>query len=185
MKFLTGLMASVLLCVSASAGELDLSFNSDAVRAFYVHDFANRDLKSDFGFLTDSDKGEVINVSLFLTGAASDGENPLEGGLGARTGYVDGDGSGQEGFPLAIGGYLKYTLQESNRISVRVDAWFAPDVLTLNDLEKYEDYSIRLAYNFLRQADVYVGARYVAGEFDNGTNVTFDNGLNMGINIRF
>jgi hypothetical protein len=185
MKFITGLLASVVLCASASAGEIDLSFNSDAVRAFYVHDFANRDLHSDFGFLTDSDKGEVINVSLYLKGMASDGENPLEGALGARTGYADGDGPDQEGFPLAIGGYLKYILAASNRFSIRVDAWYAPDALTLSDLEKYEDFSIRLAYNFLREADVYVGARYVAGEFDNGSDVIFDNGLNAGINIRF
>jgi hypothetical protein len=185
MKFLAGLLAAVSLCAVANAGELDLSFNSDAVRVIYVHDFANPDLKGDLGFMTDSDKGEVINASIFLSGLASDGANPLEGGLGARTGYVNGDGSGQDGFPVAIGGFLKYTLQQSNRISVRADAWFAPDVLTIGDLEKYEDYSIRLAYNFLRQADVYVGARYVAGEFDNGSDVTFDNGLNVGINIRF
>ncbi len=185
MKLLTGLAASVFLCAGAFAGEIDLSFNSDAVRAFYVHDFANSDLKGDIGLLTDSDKGEVINASIFLSGMASDGANPLEGALGVRSGYVNGDASGQSGFPVAIGGYLKYTLVQSNRISIRADAWFAPDALTLSDLEKYEDYSIRLAYNFLRSADIYVGARYVAGEFDNGTDVTFDNGLNIGINIRF
>ena len=56
MKIAAGLWASVLLCTVASAGELDLSFNSDAVRAFYIHDFANRDVQSDVGFLSNSDK---------------------------------------------------------------------------------------------------------------------------------
>jgi hypothetical protein len=185
MKIATGLWASVLLCTVASAGELDLSFNSDAVRAFYIHDFANRDLQSDVGFLSNSDEGEVINVSLYLTGMASDGVNPLAGALGVRTGYVDGDGSDQEGFPLAIGGYLKYTLPNSNRVSVRADAWYAPDALTINDLETYEDFSVRLAYNFLRDADIYVGWRYVNAEFDNNSDVEFDDDINVGINIRF
>ena len=185
MKIFSGLAASVLLCNFASAGEIDLSFNSDAVRAFYVHDFVNNDLQSDFGILTDSDKGEVFNVSLYLTGLASDGVNPLQAAIGGRTGYVDGEGSGQEGFPLAVGGYFKYTFPDSDRLSLRFDLWYAPDVLTLDDLDTYQDYSVRLGYNVLRQADVYVGARYVNGDFDNGSDVTFDNGLNVGFNIRF
>jgi hypothetical protein len=185
MRILAGLAGLSLLCATAAADEIELSFNSDAVRAFYVHDFANNDLASDFGVLTDSDKGEVLSASLLLTGFASDGANPLKAGIGGRVAYVDGDGFDQTGYPLAVGGYVKYTFAESNRLSVRVDAWYAPDVLTLSDLDTYEDFTIRFAYNLLREADVYVGARYVNGDYDNGTDVTFDNGMHVGFHIRF
>jgi hypothetical protein len=185
MRSLVGVAAMVLLCTNAIADELDLSFNSDAFRFLYVHDFADNELQSDFGILNDSDKGFVVNASLYLTGFASDGQSPIQAGVGGRTGWVDGDDSGQTGAPLALGGYLKYTLPNFNRVSIRVDAYYAPDILTLSDLEKYEDYTIRLGYNVLENADIYVGARYVKGEFDNDTDVLFDNGMHVGMHLRF
>ena len=48
-----------------------------------------------------------------------------------------------------------------------------------------QDYTFAIAYNVLKEADIYVGGRFVKGEFDNGTQQIFDNGLNLGVNIRF
>jgi hypothetical protein len=185
MKFTAASAAALLLCTNAIANELDLSFNDDAVRGFFVYDLESRNLAWDAGVVNNSDKGIVVYGSLYVKGLASDGVNPLEAGLGGRTGWVDGEDSGQTGLPLALGGYLKYTLPSFNRISVRVDAYYAPDVLTVQDLDEYEDYSIRVAYNLLRDADIYIGARYVRGEFDNDTDQTIDNGMHIGVNLRF
>ena len=185
MKNLASLALAVLLCNSAYAGEVDFSFNSDAFRAFYIHDFKNNDLQSDFGLLYNGDEGSVANVSLYLSGFASDGSSPLQAGIGGRTGWVEGDKSGQSGAPLAVGGYLKYTFQNLNRVSIRGDAWFAPEILSLGDLEKYEDFSVRVGYNILKQADIYIGLRYVRGSFDNDSNAKFDDGANIGFSIRF
>ncbi|MGI9292132.1 MAG: YfaZ family outer membrane protein [Gammaproteobacteria bacterium] len=185
MKSTAALAAALLLCTSAIADELDLSFNEDAFRIVYARDFDTNDLSWDAGFLNHSDNGWIINGSLYLSGFASDGVNPLEAGLGIRTGWVDGDNSGQNGVPFAPGGYLKYTLPNYNRISIRADVYYAPDVLTVDDLEAYKDYSIRVSYNLLREADIYVGARYVKGEFDNDTSQRFDTGMNLGVNLRF
>lgn len=167
------------------AGEIDLSFNSDAVRVFYLHDFDNSDLSADVGFVNDGDKGTVINGSLFIKGFASDGENPLQAGLGLRGGYVDGEGPDQSGIPVAVGAFFRWALPNMDRLSVRGDAWIAPDVLTIGDLDKYEDLSVRLQYALLREADVFVGARYLNTEFSNGSRAIIDNGVNVGFNIRF
>ena len=185
MKITAAMLAAFLLCMNAFAGEFDLSFNSDAFRFIYGQDFEDNNLAWDAGLLNNSDKGYVINASLYLTGFASDGDNPLEAGLGGRSGYVDGDNSDQTGIPLALGGYLKYTLPNFNRISIRGDAYFAPDILTAMDLEKYEDYTLRVAYNLMQEADIYVGVRYVKAEFDNDTSQLIDNGMHLGIDLRF
>ena len=185
MKITAAVAAAFLLCMNASAGELDLSFNSDAFRVIYAQDIEHNDLAWDAGLINNSDKGYIINASLYLTGFASDGSNPLEAGLGGRTGYVDGDNSDQTGIPLALGGYLKYTLPNLNRISIRGDAYYAPDILTAMDLEKYEDYTLKVAYNLMKQADIYVGVRYVKAEFDNDSSQLIDNGMHVGIDLRF
>lgn len=182
---LAGLCAMSVLFTPVIAGEIDLSFNSDAVRIFYLHDFDNNDLSGDLGFVNNSDKGTVINGSLFIRGYASDGDNPLEAGLGLRSGYVDGDASGQSGIPVAVGAFFRYALPGMDRLSVRGSAWIAPDILSLGDLEKYEDVSLRLQYALLREADIFVGARYLNTEFSNDSRALIDNGLNVGFNIRF
>jgi hypothetical protein len=174
-----------LLCAQAIAGEIDLSFNSDAVRIFYLHDFDNSDLSADVGFVNHSDKGTVINGSLFVRGFASDGNNPLEAGLGLRAGYVDGKKTDQTGIPFAVGAFFRYALPAMDRVSVRGDVWFAPDILSLGDLDKYEDVSVRVQYALLREADIFIGARYLNTEFSNGSRALIDNGLNIGFNIRF
>jgi hypothetical protein len=185
MKTTAAMLAAFVLCMNASAGEMDLSFNSDAFRFIYGQEFENNNLAWDAGLLNNSDKGYIVNASLYLTGFASDGNNPLEAGLGGRSGYVDGDDSDQTGIPLALGGYLKYTLPNLNRISIRGDAYYAPDILTAMDLEKYEDYTLKVSYNLLREADIYVGVRYVKAEFDNNSSQLIDNGMHLGIDLRF
>lgn len=185
MKFPAGIMLGLLLCNAATADEIDLSFNSDAVRFEYVRDLRSNDLRADFGLLSNSDDGWAATTSLYLSGLASDGSNPLKAAIGGRVAWVNGDDSDQDGASLAIGGYLNYVFPRLNRVSLRGDAWFAPDILSIADLDKYQDYSLRLGYSVLKQADLYVGLRYVRGDFDNDSKAEFDDGAIIGLNIRF
>jgi len=184
MRLFAGLCA-VMLCATAGAGELELGFNNDAVRANYIYEFQRNELSGDVGFVINSDAGTAVNVSVFRQGFASDGANPLQAGLGLRTGYVDGDDSGQSGIPVAVGLFLRYQLPRFDRVSLRGAAWYAPDVLTTSDLETYQDISLRLQYAFMREADIYVGANYIEAEFDNGTRQILYNGATVGFSLRF
>ena len=40
-------------------------------------------------------------------------------------------------------------------------------------------------YSVTRQADVYLGARYVRADYDNRPSTFFDTGLDLGFNLRF
>jgi len=185
MRFLAAGLVALLCCNAANAGEVDFSFNSDAFRFFYVHDFDANELQSDFGFLYNEDDEWVANVSLYLTGLASDGTNPLQAGLGGRTGYVNGDSSKQTGVPLAVGGWVKYTFPKVDRLNIRADLFFAPSILSFGELDKYQDLTFRIGYNVLKEADIYLGYRYVEGDFDERPKVKFDDDFILGFNIRF
>jgi YfaZ precursor len=185
MKFSAGVMLGLLLCSAASANELDLSFNSNAVRFEYVQAFSQSDLQANVGLLSNSDDGWVATGSLYISGFTSDRASPLQTSIGGRTGWVNGDDSGQDGVPLALGGYLEYTFPRLSRVTLRGDAWYAPDALCAGDLDKYQDYTLRLAYSLLEQADLYVGVRYVQADFSNDSDAEFDDDAIIGINIRF
>ena len=49
------------------ADEVDLGFNSDALRAIYVHEFRSNALELDGGWLHHTDNGNVLHVGLNLS----------------------------------------------------------------------------------------------------------------------
>lgn len=185
MKLVIVLLAAGLCCAQAAADEIDLSLNSDALRFIYDHDLRRTQLHLDGGWLYHEDNGNAVHLGLTLPGFASEGANPVRAGLGGRLVYVDGDLPDQSGFGLGFGGFLSYTLAKFNRINVTGAAYFAPDIATLSDLEKYQDYTAKVGYQFTREAEVYLGVRYVKGNFDTAPNVLFDNGMHVGFDVKF
>ncbi|MEO0616950.1 MAG: YfaZ family outer membrane protein [Pseudomonadota bacterium] len=182
--------AACTLCAAtvssgAIAEELNLSINDDAARLTYAWDVTDNDLKLDAGWLHHQDRGDVLNVGLHLEGAASSGASPVIGGLGGKVFYIDPDGVSFDAIVLGIGGYLRYTLPQYNRINLYAHAYFAPDVLAFGDGDTYQEFEARIGYNVLREADVFLGVRYANIEFDPFGEVTMDNGLHLGIQLRF
>lgn len=177
--------AAALASAPASAAELDLSLNDDAARLTYAWDIAADNLRLDAGWLHHQDRGDVINVGLHLEGAASSGNNPVIGGLGGKVFYIDPDGTSLDAVVLGVGGFLRYTLPRYNRFNLYAHAYFAPDVLAFGDGDRYQEVEARIGYNVLRDADVFIGVRYANIEFDPAGDLTMDNGLNVGIQLRF
>ncbi|MDJ0927273.1 MAG: YfaZ family outer membrane protein [Gammaproteobacteria bacterium] len=180
------ILAGALLCTDpALANELDLSFNSDAFRFRFARPFNASALAWDAGWLHHKDNGEAIHGGFYLTGEASDGANPLQGGLGVRATYTNGDIKDQDGLAFGLGGYLRYVFPRYNRFSVSGHAFFAPEVFHIGESDKLQDYEVRLGYNVLREADIYVGARYVRADYDKAPKAYFDTGMHLGLSLRF
>lgn len=174
-----------LAAPAAMAAELDLNLNDDAAKLSYAADVSERNLRVDAGALHHQDRGDVLHVGLNLTGEASGGANPVTGGLGGRIIYADADLNDRDAVYLGIGGFLRYTLPEYNRFSIYGHVYYAPDVLAFGKGDRYQELEARVSYNVLRQADVYLGVRYANARFRNAGSQTIDNGLHVGIQLRF
>ena len=175
-----------LLCAQVFANqEVSLGFNSDGLRASYFNELSSNNLVVDAGWLHHKDKGDVVHAGIHLVDQASSGRNRLVGGLGGRVLYSDGDNSNQSGFAFPVGGFLTFIPSQFDRVSLTGSAYYAPDILTIGDMEKYQEYGLRLSYNLLREATVYVGARYVKGGYDDAPSVRYDTGMHVGLSIRF
>jgi hypothetical protein len=185
MRLILALVGTAFFCVQAGADELDFSFNSDAARVVYVRSLEQSKLQVDGGWLHHQDNGDALHIGLNLASLASQAANPAVAGLGGRFVYFDGDLSKQTGYAVAIGGFFRYPIPNYNRIAVGGQAYFAPDVLTFSDAEQYQDLSIRVSYNVMQEADLYIGARYVKGEYDKAKKALFDTGMHVGITLRF
>lgn len=185
-NLLTAALASLLLAGPlAQAAELDLNVNDDAARLTYAWQVPDGKLRFDAGWLHHQDRGDVGHFGMHLVDLASTGRNPLRGGLGGKIFYMNSDRIDDDGFALGLGGFLSYTIPRANRITLSGHAYFAPDVLAFGGSGGYHEVEGRVSYNVLREADVYLGARYARADFDRRGDDVIDNGLHIGITLRF
>jgi len=124
MRVLLTMLGMALMYAQASADSIDLSFNSDALRLQYLHEFQSK-VNLDAGWLHHSDNGDVLHVGFHISDLASSGTNPLTAGVGVRLAYSNGDLSNQKGFAVPIGGYVRFTPNNANRLAVIGEAYFA------------------------------------------------------------
>ena len=186
MRVVVALFGITLLCAQVLADELDFSFNSDALRLQYVYQMESSGLDIDGGWLHNTDNGDVLHAGVHLVDLASSGRDKIEAGIGGRFVYTNGDFSGQDGYAVPVGGFVRYTPQAMNRLSVSGSLYYAPSILALGDMDKYQEYTFRVSYNVLRQADVYLGARYVRGDYKKGApDSRYDTGMHIGMTLRF
>lgn len=179
-------LAPMMIMVSpVGAGDLDINVNDDAARLTYAWRVPDRKLQFDAGWLHHQDRGEVGHFGLHLVDLASSGQNPVKGGLGGKLFYANSDRLDDSGFALGLGGFLGYTLPRYNRFAVSGHLYYAPDVLAFGGSGGYQEIEARVSYNVLREADVYLGARYSKADFDDRGDDIIDNGLHVGIQLRF
>ncbi len=169
------------------ADSLELNLNNDAARLTFSWDARDDKLTFDAGWLHHQETGDVAHVGLHLVDFAASGPAAPEVGIGGKLFYVDGETlpSSSSGGALGLGGFFRYQLPQADRFGIRGHVYFAPDVVAFGDLQRYMEFGVGISYDVLRDADIYVGVRYVNAEFENQPDLTIDTGLHIGLRLNF
>jgi len=171
---------------AVQAAEVDLNLNSDAARVTIVLPPIGENLLLDASWLHHGDNGEVVSVGGHVTGFAAPGSDAITVGLGARMHWVSRDkGRNEDGTALGLGGFLRYTLPNYDRVSFGGHAYYAPGVVSFGDTEEFYDIDLWAGYSIIKDADVYLGWRSMKAEFKSDGNVNMDTGLHAGFRVRF
>ncbi|MCH8896121.1 MAG: hypothetical protein IH927_07650 [Proteobacteria bacterium] len=180
------LFMGLLLLPSLSHSEsLEISANNDAAKFGFGWYLGQQRLAMDASWLHHQDQGDVISLGVNVTGFASSGQSPVEAGLGAKLVYTDSDNLDLDGGALAPGGFVSYTLPNSNRFTFYGHLYFAPDILTFGDNGTYREIELRLYYSVIDDAELFLGIRNIRVGYDLSPGVHFDTGLNIGLKMRF
>lgn len=83
---------------------------------------------------------------------------------------------------LGLGGGITASILPELHASL--DSYYAPDLLTLGDIDSTWDTELRLSYDVIESGSVFVGYRILKGEL-NGDNGDVFNGALIGIRLEF
>ena len=182
-------LGSCLLAGLASAQSadraLDINLNDDAVRLGFAWPPGGSTYRADLGYLHNQDRGDIVHGGFHLVDAAANSGTPLQAGLGLRLVYTNTDEVDFDGMSLALGGFFRYTLPNANRFNIGGAVYYAPDVVSFGDQSEYYEIGLRLGYNVIRDADVYIGIREIEAEYDDAGSFEFDSSVHVGFEFRF
>lgn len=188
-KFGFGL-AMAMATLPAAAATFDASIGEEAVRVGLEGDlssvFSSAKGQYDLGALWRSEDGGdafVPHVGVLLTGDAGARDAKVTAGLGIRAAYIDGESN--DGSAIALGGQVDVRIPGYDRVALGAYGYFAPEVTTFGDTDKYYDVGLSLGYEVIKDASVYVGWRKVVADLDGGGEIEADDGLNIGLRLDF
>ena len=177
-------VAALLAAGAVQAHTLDVGLNNNAVGVDYSTQLPKSSVNVGAGLLHHQDNGDAYYASLFV----ADNVNKTSGvlaGLGARGYYIDAKLRNAKGTALALGGFLNYEIPTVPNLSVRADLYYAPDVLSFDEIQRYSDLSARVQYRIIEQAWVYLGYRRADVNPDKGRSQKIDEGGYVGLMLWF
>jgi hypothetical protein len=181
-----------LLCVCAAtpvlADSIDVNLHDKAIRGTYTMQLqSTKGLSGEAGLLYVEDAGNSNDSETLLHGGILvSGENWSKSGtfdiaLGARLLYATpGD---LDMLALAFGGRLRFS--PVHRLGIGGHFYYAPDITTFMDSNEYQEVGLRIDYQVLPQAFVYVGHRNIKVDFGGPRYWEMDDHVHVGFKMTF
>lgn len=186
MRFARAALFLVLATAAGSAAAANLDFNlaSNAVGADFSNNLTDTGLEWTAGFMHHSDRADVGDLGLDLVGNASPVGSPLIFGVGGKFFYIAPNGT-DNGEALAIGAHFRYTWPYFNRFAIGGELYYAPNIVSFQNVDRFWEGRLTANYQILRNADAYVGYRYMSASFGNGPSRTLDSSVIIGLSLTF
>ncbi len=189
-KVLAALGAFIVIPGQINANEIEAAISDAMVDFRFTSDF-EQDFMGRFAFMYSEDEegkgdSEVENTLLSYTFGTQGRRQNLDISLGGRLYLMDLDvEGGQDGTGVGLALGFGVSAEIVPKLSVGVEAFYSPDILTGGDLDSTTDVELRLGYQVIENGSVFVGYRNLRAEFDNGDDGdVYDGGL-IGMRLTF
>lgn len=154
-KKILPLALGVVVAAQANADTFEGSLSNEAVKADVSLDQGTYFL--DVGGMYHTDDGKYGYVGAHIEDKDTAKDYPLQIGIGARLLAVDTKkGADDDGMAVGLGGFYRFTFPKANRFSVYGSLYYAPEVLSFQNIDNMYQAEIRGEYRTLRNARVFV-----------------------------
>lgn len=134
------------------------------------------------GLFFNNDDDRVLDFGVHAIDLAGTKTPGLQAGVGGR--FYFGEISDADALAFALGGLVSYRPPAAQRWTFGADAHYAPNIVSFLDAERLYEFTFRVGYSLLPQADVFIGYRKIGVEAD-GDSVSADDGGHVGLRINF
>jgi hypothetical protein len=134
----------------------------------------NNNLLGDFGLLVKDELGS--NAPGFSVGVGIKGVVARVKGGNPETSNASA---------LALGGMVRYSPPAIRRLGFVGEVYLSPNIVTFGDANRYVEAGVRMEYEVIPQAVVYLGYRKIGFGLKTQPDATLDEGFNLGVRISF
>ncbi|QKT03265.1 hypothetical protein HUS23_05310 [Ectothiorhodospiraceae bacterium 2226] len=175
--------ASVLAAPGAMARSLDVNLSDESARVLYstrmaTGEYGHSDVE--FGFMYNEDSNAAVTAGLHIFNHGLAGPNYL--GLGGRIYGIQTDDA--DGLALALGGQGRWAPPELGGVGLGGHLYYAPRIVSFLDADRVQEVGVRLDYQLIPHAFIYVGHRDIRMKLSNGTE-RVDRGAHLGFKLLF
>ena len=169
---------------AARGANLDFNLASNAVQADFTDNLTDTGLEGTLGFMHHTDRVDLFDAGADLVGNASPVGSPLIFGVGGKFFYISPKG-GSNGEALAIGAHFRWTIPAYNRFALGGELYYAPKIVAFQSADRFWEGRVTANYQILRNADAYIGYRYVSAAFNGSQSLTLDSSVILGLSLTF
>ena len=180
-----------LLCTLATTTVLDdssdVNLHDDAIRGTYTAQLpSTKGLSGEAGLLYAENKandGEtLLHVGVLVSGENWSQSGTFDIAMGGRLVYASP--ADLDLLALAFGGRVRFS--PIPRLGIGGHFYYAPDITSFLDSDEYQEVGLRLDYQVLPQAFVYLGHRTIKADFGGGLDdVEMDDEVHVGFKMMF
>lgn len=185
------LMLVLLLSVISStslARSFDINLSSDAAQFKYGSLVGGTNYgrtEMGIGFLYNEDDNYLGEIGLLVIDEAGSKTPGLELGVGPKFWFGGSDKADVDVAAIGLGGQFRYKNFNVPRIVYGASIYYAPSIVSFIDADNMLEYDIRVEYELLPTANVYVGYRSIEADIKNRDNVEIDNSAIIGLRFKF
>ena len=172
-----------LASTSAFAADADLSLTNDSAKGQVNFFETNSDIQLGAGYTYHEGSRHIGNIDFHAQGRTALGNLPTTAGLGVRAlGWEDDK---LDGGAVGLGGFATVNIPDAPGLSFTGGLHYAPSILSFGDSDDMTSLELRANYRVIRNAEVFVGYRYLNTNFEGSGDLNLDEGVMAGMKLFF
>ncbi|WP_303290665.1 YfaZ family outer membrane protein [Marinobacter sp. SS5-14b] len=178
-------LALSLATAPVMAADLDLSLTNDSVKGQVNFFGTQEELQLGAGYTYREGSRHIGNVDFHAQGRTALGNLPTTAGIGMRG--IAWDDDQVDGGAIGLGGFATVNIPDVPGLSFGGNLHYAPSILSFGDSDDMTSLELRGSYRVIRNAEVFLGYRYLNTELDFAGNpdINLDEGVLAGMKIFF
>ena len=175
--------------LAALGQSLDMNLSNDTAQirlnVFPAGSTRFGETQVNLGLLYTTDEDYVGTAGLMVVGETGSGSPGLDAGVGVQLfgGTTEKD---NDFLAVTISGLLRYSPPALDRLKLGVYIDYSPKIVTFIDGDNFINYGVRVGYEVLQQAQIYVGYRKMDLDASGrNSDDTIDSGGHIGLEFYF